>query len=82
LEALSSSGTGQSGAALDSPVPHWTVRCRTGQLLFMVRCALALRTDSTAHYSVGSEPLQSTVALDSRYFAGAPDSPVAQRTVG
>jgi hypothetical protein len=27
LEALSSCGTGQSGATRDSPVPHGTVRC-------------------------------------------------------
>jgi hypothetical protein len=83
--------TGQSGAPPRHPIVrvweqstvgavvflwHQTVLCRTGQLLFIVRCALTLPSDSAAHYSVGSEPLQSTVALDSRYSAGAPDSPV------
>jgi hypothetical protein len=37
--ALSSCGTGQSGAPPDSPVRHRTVRCATGQVLFIVRCA-------------------------------------------
>jgi hypothetical protein len=51
--------------APDSPVPHWTgtVKCQ-------------VRSDSAAHCSARQEPLQSTVALDSRYSAGAPDSPV------
>jgi hypothetical protein len=31
---------------------HRTVWCRTGQLLFSVRCALTLRCDSDTHYSI------------------------------
>jgi hypothetical protein len=66
LEDLSSSGTGQSGAAPD-------IHCSVSG------APLTYGSDSActvAHRSVGSEPLQSTVALDSRYSAGAPDSPV------
>jgi hypothetical protein len=51
--------------APDSPVPH-----RTGT----VQCSV--RYDSVAHYSARQEPLQSTVALDSRYSAVTPVSPV------
>jgi hypothetical protein len=51
--------------APNSPVPHRTAP---------VHCLV--RSDSAAHCSVGSEPLQLTVALNSRYFAGAPDNPV------
>jgi hypothetical protein len=59
---------------------HRTVRCRTGQLLFIVRCALTL-TCTVAHCSACQVPLQSTVVLKSRCSAGAPDSPVAYQTV-
>jgi hypothetical protein len=71
LEALSSSGTGQSGAAPDR---HCSV---SGALLL---CALTL-SRTVAHCSARQESLQSTVALDSRCSAGAPDSPIAHRTV-
>jgi hypothetical protein len=66
LETLSSSGIGQSV-------------CRTGHALFSVRRALTLR--SASHCSACRESLQSTVALNSCYSAGAPDSLVAHRTV-
>jgi hypothetical protein len=51
--------------APDSPVPHRiaTVHC-------------SVRSDSTMHYRVGSEPLQSTIALVAVAPLGAPDSPV------
>jgi hypothetical protein len=69
--ALSSSGTGQSGAAPDrycslSDEPLTTA-------LFC--CALF------AHCSSGNQLLQWTVARRSRCSAGAPDSPVAYWTV-
>jgi hypothetical protein len=51
--------------APDSPVSH-----RTGT----TQCPV--RSDSAAHCSVRQVLLQSTVALDSRYSTGAPDSPV------
>jgi hypothetical protein len=68
LEALSSSGTGQSGAAPDR---HFSL---SGASLTSV-------LTSAAHCSA----VRGTVAIDccagSRYSAGAPDSPVAHRTV-
>jgi hypothetical protein len=78
--ALTSWGIGQSGAASDSPVPHRTVRCRTGHALFTVRCAfgaaLTLR-ELSAHCSL----LQTTVGAVVVAPLGAPDSPVLHRTV-
>jgi hypothetical protein len=47
-----------------------TVRCRTGQVLFTVRCA----SDYAAHCSSRQVLLQSTVARSSRCSAGTPDS--------
>jgi hypothetical protein len=63
--ALTSWGTGQFGAAPDSPVSHrtYTIHCpvrRTVRALFT---------------------LQATVALASRCSGGTPDSPVAHRTI-
>jgi hypothetical protein len=67
LEALSSCGTKQSGATLDmSP-------SLSGAPLTLSHTVL--------HCSAVKTPLQSTVALDSRCSAGAPDSPVPHRTV-
>jgi hypothetical protein len=54
LEALSSCGTGQSGAPLTSALTFWITL-----------------------FTLQSRPLRA----DSRYSAGAPDSPVAHRTV-
>jgi hypothetical protein len=61
LEALSSSGTGQT--------------------LFTVRCASDECSDFCTHCSSDPRLLQSTVAPKSRCSTGAPDSPVAHRTV-
>jgi hypothetical protein len=62
--ALTSGGTGQSGAALD------------------MHCSLSgAPLTSTANYSVVRGTVQSTVAPKSRCSAGAPDSPVAHRTI-
>jgi hypothetical protein len=64
---------------------HQTVRCHTGQVLFTVWCASDFCSDFWralfAYCSVVRVPLQSTIALDSHCSAGAPDSPVARRTV-
>jgi hypothetical protein len=54
---------------------HRTVRCCTGQLLFIVRCAPTLPC-TVAHCSIGSESLQSTVALVAVAPLGALGSPV------
>jgi hypothetical protein len=71
VEALSSSGTGQSGAAPDmycslsgAPLATALTSARTVRALFIL-----------------SALLQSTVAPKSRCSAGAPDSPVAHRAV-
>jgi hypothetical protein len=71
IGALTSWGTGRSGAVPDrscslSDAPSGA--------------ALSLR-ELSAHYSRCRRPLESTVALASRCFAGTPDSPVAHRTV-
>jgi hypothetical protein len=75
LEALSSSGTGQSGAASDSPVPHrtYTIQCpvRLWSLFWLLPRTVAL---SGALFAVDR-------CAGSRYSVGAPDSPVAYRTV-
>jgi hypothetical protein len=69
--ALSSGGTGQSGAVPDR-------YCA----LSGVPLAAALSSARTVlHCSRCRRPLESTVALASRCFAGAPDSPVAHGTV-
>jgi hypothetical protein len=64
---------------------HRTFRCHTGQFLFTVRCASDFCTDFWCalfvHCSCVRASLQSTVELDSHYSAGAPNSPVAHRTV-
>jgi hypothetical protein len=71
IGALSSGGTGQSGAAPDrycalSGAPLAAALTSTRTVLHCLRCR---------------RPLESTVALASRCSAGAPDSPVAHRTV-
>jgi hypothetical protein len=63
LEALSSCGTRQSGAAPD-------------RYCSLSGAPLTLRSDSTAHCSSRQVLLQSTVALSSRCSTGSPDSPV------
>jgi hypothetical protein len=63
LEALSSCGTGQSGAA-----PY--------RYCSLSDAPLTLRSDSAAHCSSRQVLLQSTVARSSRCSAGTPDSPV------
>jgi hypothetical protein len=68
LEALSSCGTGQFGAATDR---HFSLFGAT----------LTLRFDSAAHCSSRQVLLQSIVARSSRCSAGTPDSSVAHRTV-
>jgi hypothetical protein len=68
LEALSSCGTGQSGATPDRS-------CSLSD------APLTSALTSIAHCSAVRAPLQLTVALDSRCSAGTPDSPVAHRTV-
>jgi hypothetical protein len=58
---------------------HRTVSCHTGQALFTVRCAFCSCSDfarTVRALCVVRRPLESTVALASRCFAGAPDSPV------
>jgi hypothetical protein len=64
--ALTAWATGQSGAALDS-------HCSLSGALY--GAALTLH-ELSAHCSVVSRPLESTVALASRCSAGTPDSPV------
>jgi hypothetical protein len=54
---------------------HRTVRCRTGQELFTVRCASDYALSAT-HCSSRQVLLQSTVARSSHSSAGTPDSPV------
>jgi hypothetical protein len=71
LEALSSSGTGQSDAAPDR-------HCSVFVASLTLRSALP-RT--VAHCSSVLQLLQATVARSSRCSAGAPDSLVAHRTV-
>jgi hypothetical protein len=66
LEALSSYGTGQSDAPPDRS-------CSLSDAPLTLRLCSA-RT--VLHYSRVRAPLQSTVVLDSRCSAGAPDSPV------
>jgi hypothetical protein len=61
--ALSSCGTGQSGAAPD-------------RYCALSGTPLALRSDSAAHCSSRQVLLQSIVARSSRCSAGTPDSPV------
>jgi hypothetical protein len=63
LEALSSCGTGQSGAALD-------------RYCSLSDAPLTLLSDSAAHFSSRQVLLQSTVARSSRCSAGTLDSPV------
>jgi hypothetical protein len=71
IGALTSWGTGQSGAAPDS---HCSLSGAPSG------AALTLR-ELSAHCAVVSRPLESTVALARRCFAGTPDSPVPHRTV-
>jgi hypothetical protein len=52
----------------------------TGQVLCTVRCASGGCSDFCTHWS-SLFTLQATVALPSRCSTGAPDSPVAHRTV-
>jgi hypothetical protein len=68
IGALTSCRTGQSGAAPDRFYS-----------LFSVPLTPALTSACTVHALFTL--LQTTVALDSRYSAGTPDSPVAHRTV-
>jgi hypothetical protein len=68
LEALSSCGTGQSGATPDRSCS-------------LSGAPLTSALTSVAHCSAVRAPLQSTIALDSRCSASTPDSPVAHRTV-
>jgi hypothetical protein len=69
--ALISWGTGQSGAAPDK---HCSLSGAPSG------AALTLR-ELSAHCSRCRRPLESTVALASRCFAGTPDSPMAHRTI-
>jgi hypothetical protein len=69
--ALTSWGTGQSGAAPDK---HCSLSGAPSG------AALTLRELST-HYSRCRRPLESTIALASRCSTGTPDSPMAHRTV-
>jgi hypothetical protein len=71
LEALSSSGTGQPGAAPD-------MNCLLSGAPLTGGSALS-RT--VAHCSLILQLLRATVVQSSRCSAGAPDSPVAHRTV-
>jgi hypothetical protein len=71
IGALTSWGTGQSGAAPDS---HCSLSSAPSG------AALTLR-ELSAHCVVVSRPLKSTVTLASRCSAGTPDSPVPHRTV-
>jgi hypothetical protein len=59
---------------------HLTVRCRTGQVLFTVRCASGSCSDFCAK-CMRTVALQATVALLAVALLGAPDSPVEHRTV-
>jgi hypothetical protein len=67
---------------------HRTVQWCTGQSLFTVRCAfwclswlLRAQAHTIAHYSAFIARCTRPLALCSRYSAGAPDSPVLNRTV-
>jgi hypothetical protein len=71
LEALSSCGTAQSGATPD----------RSCSMSGAPLNPAMTSARTVLHYSHVRAPLQSTIALDSRCSAGAPDSPVAHRTV-
>jgi hypothetical protein len=71
IGALTSWGTGQSGAAPGRS-------CSLSGVPYGV--ALTLR-ELSAHCSRCRRPLESTVALASRCSAGTPDSPVPHRTV-
>jgi hypothetical protein len=71
IGALTSWGTGQSGAAPDS---HCSLSGAPSG------AALTLR-ELSVHYAVVSRPLESTVALARRCSAGTPDSPVPHQTV-
>jgi hypothetical protein len=55
--------------------------CGTGQILFIVRCASDSAALTLRALFLCQRLLQSTVAQVSRCSAGAPDSPVAHRTV-
>jgi hypothetical protein len=68
VRALSSGGTGQSGAAPDR-------HC------LLSGVPLTSTLTSAANCSADRGTMQSTVALKSCCSAGAPDSPVAHRTV-
>jgi hypothetical protein len=60
-------------------VGHRTVWWCTRQVLFTVRCAICACSDfcaQSAHCSVVSRPLNSTVALATVAPLGTPDSPV------
>jgi hypothetical protein len=69
--ALSSGGTRQSGAAPD----------RYCSLSGAPLVAALTSARTILHCSRCMQPLESTVALASRCSTGAPDSPVAHRTV-
>jgi hypothetical protein len=69
--APTSWGTGQSGAAPDK---HCSLPGAPSGV------ALTLR-ELSAHYSRCRRPLESTVVLASRCFAGTPDNLVGHRTV-
>jgi hypothetical protein len=66
--ALTSGGTGQSGAAPDR-------HCSLSD------APLTSALTSAVNYSAVRSTVQSTVARRSRCSAGAPDSPVAYRTI-
>jgi hypothetical protein len=66
--ALTSGGTGQSGAAPD-------------RYCALSGAPLTSVLTSSAYCSVVRGTVQSIVALESRCSTGAPDSPVAHRTV-
>jgi hypothetical protein len=71
IGALTTWGTGQSGAALD-------MHCSLS--VVPSSAALTLHELST-HYSLCRRPLESIVALLSCFSVGTPDSPVTHRTV-
>jgi hypothetical protein len=58
-----------------------TVRRGTRQVLFTVQCASDSCSDFCAHCLRTVHSFAADRSLDSRYSAGAPDSPVVHRTV-
>jgi hypothetical protein len=86
VKAAVAGRTGQSGAPATSP-SRWiltvgaSVFWATGQVLFTVRCAIWLCSDSGTHCSAFNAFCRRPLARSSRCSAGTPNSPVRHRTL-